>query len=235
MIKIAIVENSESDISLLTDYLNRYIKDSSNEIVYDVYTDGAMLVERRDKSYNIIIMDIEMPIMDGMKAAEEIRKTDDEVIIMFITNMAQYAIKGYEVGALDYLLKPVSYFALSQRLDKAILRSRKTAAQYINVRVNRGMQKINVADIKYIESRKHLLVYHTSDEEFITNGTIKNTEAALQNMNFAKANNGCLINLRHVDATREGCVIVGKEQIPLSRSRKASFEEALANYISDTM
>ena len=55
--------------------------------------------------------------MDGMSAAEEIRKMDSEVVIIFITNMAQYAIRGYAVDALDYVLKPVSYFAFSQRLN----------------------------------------------------------------------------------------------------------------------
>ena len=67
-----------------------------------------------------------MKFMDGMSAAEEIRKVDTEVVIIFITNMAQYAIRGYAVDALDYVLKPVSYFAFSQRLSRAIGRMKKT-------------------------------------------------------------------------------------------------------------
>ena len=61
-----------------------------------------------------------MKFVDGMTAAEEIRKMDSEVVIIFITNMTQYAIRGYEVDALDYVLKPVSYFAFSQKLKRDV-------------------------------------------------------------------------------------------------------------------
>ena len=234
VVRIAIVEDNENDIRMMTEYINRYNAESDSDISFDVYTDGAMLVEKRNKSYDIIIMDIEMPLLDGMGAAEEIRKSDDEVIIIFVTSMAQYAIKGYEVGALDYILKPVSYFALSQRLNKAISRLNKAAAQYIAVRINRGVQKLDVADIKYIESQKNLLAYHTVNEKLVTYSTLKVAEAELKDMNFSKGNNGCLINLRHVDAIRDGCAIVGEAQISLSRSRRADFEAALIKYIGET-
>ena len=70
-------------------------------------------------------MDIQMRFMDGMTAAEKIRTLDHEVIIMFITNMIQYAVRGYEVDAMDYVVKPVEYFAFSQKLDKAIGRMKR--------------------------------------------------------------------------------------------------------------
>ena len=233
MVKIAIVEDNENDIRVMLEYINKYNADADAEISFDVYTDGAMFVETRNKSYDIIIMDIEMPLLDGMSAAEEIRKSDDEVIIIFVTSMAQYAIKGYEVGALDYLLKPVSYFALSQRLNKAISRLSKSTAQYIAVKVSRGVKKINIADIKYVESKKNLLIYHTLDGEISTYSTLKVAEAELKDMTFSKGNNGCLINLRHVDAVRDGCAVVGGAHIPLSRSRKGDFEAALVKFIGE--
>ena len=233
MIKVAIVEDDDMYIRQLREYLNLYSSEYCNDIVFDVFTDGAMLVERYDKTYNIIFMDIDMPILDGMEAAEEIRKIDDEVIIMFITNMAQYAIRGYAVGAFDYVLKPISYFAFSQCLSKAIARMRKMAAQYITVRINRGIQKLNVSDIKYIESRKHMLVYHTFAGEIVTAGTMKSAEADLKSMNFARSHNEYLINLAHVSAICDGCAIVNGKQVPLSRSRKASFEALFVSYINE--
>ena len=90
-------------------------------------------------------MDVEMKFMDGMSAAEEIRKIDTEVVIIFITNMAQYAIRGYAVDALDYVLKPVSYFAFSQRLNRAISRMKKRETKIIMVNMKGGMVRINVA------------------------------------------------------------------------------------------
>ena len=114
MIRIAIVEDDE----LYIDQLRQYLKDFQEEIdeIFEVkiYRDGDGITSDYKAQYDLILMDIQMRFVDGMTAAEEIRKMDSEVIIIFITNMAQYAIRGYEVGALDYILKPVTYFAFSQ-------------------------------------------------------------------------------------------------------------------------
>ena len=233
MIKVAVVEDNEMDIQLLTQYIEKYKVESDAEISLDIYTDGAMLVESRNKPYDIIFMDIEMPFLDGMSAAEEIRKSDDEVIIIFVTSMVQYAIKGYEVGALDYIVKPASYFAFSQRLTKAISKLKKTTAKYIAVKISGGVKKLKIANIKYIESQRNQLVYYTTHEDIATYSTLKAAEAELCDLDFSKANNGCLINLRHVDAIKSGCAIVGGKSIPLSRSRRAGFEAALVKYIGE--
>ena len=235
MIRLALVDDNPADIALLRAHIEQYRQETAINMEYDIFHDGAMLVEPYKKSYDIIIMDIEMPLLDGMGAAAEIRKQDDEVVIIFITNAQEYAVKGYEVGAMDYLLKPIGYFAFSQRLQKAIRRLEKTAAQYITVRVDRGMQKLNIAEITHVESQKHKLVYHTLRGQFITNSTIKRAEGEFFGKHFAKGNSGCLINLKHVDAIKNSCAIVGGESIPLSRSRKADFEEAFLRYIDEVV
>ena len=78
-----------------------------------------------------------MQFMDGMTAAEKIRQMDQKVIIMFITNMIQYAVRGYEVDAMDYVVKPVEYFSFSQKLDKAIGRIRSYDYDWRRNRKNR--------------------------------------------------------------------------------------------------
>ena len=90
-------------------------------------------------------MDIEMEFMNGMDAATKIREVDREVIIIFITNMAQYAIQGYAVYALDYVLKPISYFAFSQKLQRAVGRMKKRKERYINIVSKNGVNKVAVS------------------------------------------------------------------------------------------
>ena len=122
MISIAIVGDEEMYAKQLQQFLHQYEEENKEMFDITVYSDGDQIVNKYKSQYDIILMDVEMKFMDGMSAAEEIRKIDTEVVIIFITNMAQYAIRGYAVDALDYVLKPVSYFAFSQRLNRAISR-----------------------------------------------------------------------------------------------------------------
>ena len=109
MIKIAIVEDEAMYAKQLEEFLHQYEAENHEAFDITIYSDGDQIVNKYKSQFDIILMDVEMKFMDGMSAAEEIRKMDSEVVIIFITNMAQYAIRGYAVDALDYVLKPVSY------------------------------------------------------------------------------------------------------------------------------
>ena len=104
MIKIAIVEDEAMYAKQLQDFLRQYETENGEVFDITIYSDGDQIVHKYKSQFDIILMDVEMKFMDGMSAAEEIRKIDTEVVIIFITNMAQYAIRGYAVDALDYVL-----------------------------------------------------------------------------------------------------------------------------------
>lgn len=230
MIKIAIVEDEELYAKQLNEYLRQYERENGEAIEVTIYSDGDRIVDKYQSQYDIILMDIEMKFMDGMSAAEEIRKIDTEVVIIFITNMTQYAIRGYAVDALDYVLKPVSYFALSQRLNRSIGRMRKRESKMIMVNMKGGIVRLNIANIYYIESQGHTLILHTILGDYETSGTMKEMEGKLLDMNFCRGNKGYLINLQHVDGISDGCAIVKDERLILSRARKKEFMEALTKY-----
>ena len=108
-------------------------------------------------------MDIEMKHLDGMETARRIRQLDGEVLIIFITNTAQYAINGYSVGATDYMLKPVPYFCFSQQLKKAVGQLQKRARFDLTVTAEDGMRRLNTAEIYYIESDGHTVRFYTEN------------------------------------------------------------------------
>lgn len=120
MIRIAIVEDEETYINQFTEYLQNYQKTTNEEIDVTVYRDGDEITSKYKSQYDIILMDVQMKFIDGMTAAQEIQNVDSKVIIIFITNMSQYAIHGYKVGALDYILKPVSYFSFCKHIGKLL-------------------------------------------------------------------------------------------------------------------
>lgn len=230
---IAIVEDDEKYIQQLRQYMQRYEKETGTGITLSVFRDGAQILDNYVPQYDLILMDIEMRLVDGMTAAEEIRRKDQEVALMFVTNMSQYAIRGYEVGALDYILKPVSYFAFSQKLTRAISKISGRQVRYVTLPLRSGFMRIAVQDIYYVECQGHALYFHTSKGILEMHGTMKSAEEALQELHFFRGNNGYLINLMHVEGVEDKCAVVKGEKLVLSRPRQKDFMRELTKYWGD--
>ena len=113
MAKIAVVEDNDAMRAQLCGFIAQYAQESGHQLDVTAFSDGAQLVEPYRPGFDIIFLDIEMPKLGGMPTAERIRRQDPDVVLVFVTNMAQYAIRGYEVDALDFVLKPVSYYQFS--------------------------------------------------------------------------------------------------------------------------
>jgi DNA-binding LytR/AlgR family response regulator len=232
MVNLAIVEDEDSYAAQLTEYIERYQKESGNSFKITRFKDGDEITNGYRGEFEVILMDIEMKFMDGMTAAEEIRRFDQDVVIMFITNMTNYAIRGYQVDALDYVLKPVSYFAFSQKLDRALTRIRKKSTDVISINMPSGVKKLDIDNIFYIESEGHNLTFHTSGGDFTLRAKMSDYELQLSPYNFFRSNKGYLVNLKYVDGVENGeCLIAGK-RLGISRARKNDFMDALTNYMT---
>lgn len=236
MLKVAIVEDETEYRELLCDYLKQFEREIKEQIDISLFADGEEIVMPYSGQYDIVLMDIEMKHMDGMMTAEEIRKYDKEVIIIFITNMAQYAIGGYAVDALDYVLKPISYFAFSQRLLRARSRMKKRAEKYINIVSKTGVNKVAISEIIWIESQGHRLIYHAKDCTYVsTTVSMKEITNELSGDHFYRCNRSYLVNLAHVKAIKDSWAILSSGKVLISRSKKADFTKALTYYSGDTI
>ncbi|MDR2157018.1 MAG: LytTR family DNA-binding domain-containing protein [Clostridiales Family XIII bacterium] len=235
MINVAIVEDEADYREEWKRYLARYGEESGESFRISVFADGFRILENYRAQYDIILMDIRMEGMDGMAAAEKIRKVDPSVIIIFITNMSQYAIRGYSVDALDYMLKPVSYFAFTQRLERAFKRMRFREDRYMTLRFRSGVKKMKINDIYYIEVLNHDLIFHTKTGEYTVSGTLKNMEEQLRSDGFFRCSKCYLVNLRHVDGMRSGFAVVNGDEVRISRNRKTVFLSALSDHIRETV
>ncbi|MDD3219053.1 MAG: LytTR family DNA-binding domain-containing protein [Lachnospiraceae bacterium] len=233
MVRIAIVEDEKIYAEQLTNYLRQYEREQGIQFSITHYQDGEDIVENYGAEFDLILMDVQMQFMDGMTAASKIRALDEEVMIIFITNMSQYAIRGYEVGALDYILKPVSFFALSKKLDRALRHIKRKKKYYLLVPISEGIQKIDITTIYYIESQGHNITYYTKIGIFTTRSTISEMEQVLEKHGFFRCQKGYLVNLQYVEGIRNGSCIVAGKAISLSRPKKNSFLEAMTNYISE--
>lgn len=233
MIKIAIVEDEHSYVNTLKNYLDRYGQEHSVSFQIQAFTDGLDIVSDYTAAYDIILLDIQMKHLDGMKTAQKIRELDEDVIFIFITSSARFAVEGYAVDALGYILKPVPYLSFSQILSKAVRRIKKEKeVHYVSIESESGTMRLNTDSIHYVESRLHHILLHTEKGDFITPGPMKRMEEALKPFGFAKCHNAYLVNLRHVAGSLPNDVVLfSGEQIPVSRARKKSFMDCLTDYL----
>ncbi len=231
MIRIAMVEDEAAVREQLQGYIQRYTRQYGTEFAVTEFSDGVEILDAYRPVYDIVLLDVEMKHLDGMETARRIRELDRDVVLLFITNMAQYAIKGYAVGALDYLLKPVPYFAFSQQLQKAEEKLRRRARHYLAVPVEGGLRRLDTAQIYYMESEGHRVHFYTEEGEFSAPGALKTFEEKLADLPFARCNSGYLVNLAQVKSVQQGLAQVGPYELQVSRPKRKSFLAALADYI----
>lgn len=231
-VRIAIVEDSGADREVLRSNLQRYEKEKDVRFDLTEFTDGEDLVVGYTADYDLILMDIQMSFMDGMKAAKKIREMDTDVVIVFISNTPQYAIEGYRVNAVDYMLKPISWFSFSESLARALLYVRPREKEFVTISLKGGRTRLEPDRICYVEAQDHVLVYNTQEGSFSAKGTMRDAEAQLSAKRFFRCNRCYLVNLKYVEAY-QGCdVRVNGDVIQVSRRRRKSFLDALNIYMN---
>ncbi len=231
MTNIAIIEDEESCSEMLKNYLLKYGKTEDKNINCKVFSNALDFFDNFKDNYDLILMDIEMPYMDGMSAAQKLRQLDKTVLLVFVTNMRQYALQGYEVDAIDFIVKPVSYVAISTLMNKVfrILGGRDTKVTVIKTKS--GIIRIYSHNILWVEIYNHKITYHTDDGVVESWGTLKELESVLPG-GFVRCNIGILVNLRYVNAVNgDDVLLCNGDRLRLSRQRKKEFLNSLTVYI----
>ena len=235
MIRIAIVEDDERNRVVLLEHLRRY--EAEHGVAFDVATfaDGRDILARFRPVYDIVLLDIEMEHVDGMTTARRIREVDRDVVLVFITNAPQYAIGGYQVAALSYLLKPVPYASLSAELDRCLAQVARRDHGHLMLADGTEQHRVNIVDIVYVESVKHRLTVHTTEREYSLVGSLSSMEEQLEGKDFFRSNNCYLVNLRHVTGVQQtSCVMMGGDDLQVSRPRRKAFLAALSDYVGES-
>ena len=231
MLRIAIVEDDASARDVLSAHLTRFEAEEKTAYTATYYSDAVAFLDAYRPDFDVVFMDVEMPYLLGTDAAALLRKKDRAVMIVFITNMAQYAIKGYEVDAVDYILKPVSYYRFAAMLKK--IHSRVQASErMVDIRTPDGLRRIAEREILFVQIEDHLLLYHTENGVIESWDTLKKAEETLSPERFAKIGKNCLIGLSHIASVSGDTVTVGGETFPISRRQKKTFLAALNRFLA---
>lgn len=231
MIKVAIVEDEQAAAQVLQEYLQRYSSDRGAEFDIHTYENGIQFLMNYDTNTDLVFMDIEMPNLSGIETSARLREVDSVVGLVYVTNMAKYAIEGYAYRAIDYLLKPLVYQAFLMKMDrilKFVNKNRKSSAITLGSRTGQNVLELN--SIYYVEVSGHDVLYHTDSGSYKVYGTLKEEAKKLPQETFIQCNSCYVVNLRHISRIDGNELVVGDGRIEISRSRRKSLLEAFNRY-----
>ncbi|WP_418969095.1 LytR/AlgR family response regulator transcription factor [Alloscardovia omnicolens] len=228
MLNVAVVEDDDKAARTLADFLSTFSQSQGTQFKITRFTDPTVLLEDYKPVWDIVFMDIEMPNMNGMDAAYALRALDQKAVLIFVTNMAQFAAKGYEVNALDYIIKPYMYADFERKIARAVAVC-NSAADSIVITFRGSGQRVRVRDIEYIEVRRHTVQYHTEQAVLSSTGSLQKLQEVLEPKGFLRCSKAFLVNPHHVMSVSSTELIVSSgDRVPVGRAYHKSFMQGFA-------
>ena len=237
MYQIAICDDEQSFIQDLKINLERYAADTGREFCFFEFHDGIELLENYQPDFDLIFMDIKMEKLNGLKTAEEIRKTDSTVGLFFLTSLSQYVWKGYEYGAINYLLKPMKYGRLKMELDRFFSRYQGKEEGYLSFSNDNGKYKVLYKNLRYAEPQKRNVLPHFDGQEQVIYKNMKEVASLLEaQRQFARCHASFIVNMVYVKSVENlEAVLTTGERVPISQPKRKEFMTKLADFWGDML
>ena len=231
-VRVALADDDAAIRELFAEYIERYNTEYGVQLTLHTYTSGVQLLSQlNNATFDVIFLDIDMPGTNGMNTARELRsshnRTIADVAIIFVTNLTQYALQGYEVQAMDYIVKPLSYFDFALKITRIIKAVRGKASAVIALETTDGLRSVDVHDITYLEARDHYVFAHTvHDYTYKMRESITNISQRLERYGFLRVHKSFTVNMCHIEALLSSVVMCYGDEIPVGRSYKKNVQPA---------
>lgn len=232
MYRALVVEDEADEAARLIDLMHRYATAHDISFLITHYT-SAMEMLSDQSHYDLLLLDIDLPGINGMEAAELLRVYDEETPIIFVTNLAKYAVKGYEVGACGFIVKPVTMGGLSMALDRALRTVGQNVGRNVMISTDDGTRVVPLSQIIYVEVSGHTLTYHLKTGELLeTRGSLGQLEEDLADAPVVRVSKSCLANMNEITRIRSDTLQMSNgDELRISRTRKREIVDKVTDYI----
>lgn len=227
-VKICICDDSSEERAFINALVREWSQQSGTDVsVCEFPTAEAFLFEYEDLVPDLVLLDIEMPGMNGVALAKRLRERNKLIQIIFITGFSEYIAEGYEVAALHYLIKPVSPKKLFSTLDRA-LEKQEIDGRKIVFKTSAETVQLLLYEIRYIEVIKNYITVY-AEGSYTVKRTLKEIERELDER-FLRVGRSYIVNLHYVSrVTRSEIFLRGGESVPLPRGAYETVNRAIIN------
>ena len=232
MIRTLIVEDDSSEAQRLTEFVRRY-GTAKGEAFQITWLTSAMEMLSDKSRYDLVLLDIDLPGINGMEAAQLLRVYDETTPIIFVTNLAKYAVKGYEVGATGFIIKPVSWGNLSMNLDRALRAIHQNSGRSVMVPTEDGVRVVPFSQLVFVEVKGHRLTYHLEDESSVeARGSLGQLMDELEGAPVIRVSKSYLANMDKIVLIRpQGMQMVTGDTLPISRTHRREIIDIVTDYL----
>ena len=230
--RIAICDDNENDIERTREYIEKIFTGAEIADML-ICTDGhSLLSELKNKSMDIVFLDIEMPGINGLETARKIREFDKHIMIVFLTGYIEFSLQGYEVSAFRYILKnqDESYYLQNfAEIHNEYVLKNKTLV----IDARSGTKIFFLNDIFFIEVMNKDISIHTHDKSYEFSKTLSWVESRVDTVFFVKSHKSFIINAAHIDKIENSSIVFKNgKAIPLSRSFKENVVKTYLKYMT---
>lgn len=236
MLRVALCDDESASREALYIQLEKALIEKSEEIVYEFSSGDKALswLHKHPGEIDLLFLDVEMRGLNGMETAEKIREFDENLIIVFVTGHNDYVFDGYRVGALDYIIKPVSMQKLMELLHRVREKLTQEERQSYIIRNMDGTWRFRLQDILYFYSDKRKVNLVTKSGEYSFYARLNDVEKQLS-MRFVRIHQRYLVNPSYVDYLGNDSVTVDGKALPCSRKYKESAAAKLARFMMEDL
>lgn len=232
--KIAIVEDEKEAAILLKNHITKYATEEKYFIDVAIFNNPIIFLDKYNANeiFDVVFIDINMPQINGMELAKKIRKIDTTIIIVFVTNMSQFAIQGYAVNAFDFLVKPVGYESFKHHFDRIVGHYNLHRNDLINIKVGREYRQFSISDIYYVEMINHTAIWYTNKGVYQgTDKSLNEIEKMLPLEYFGRCSKAYLINFQHITSLKQDMIQVHDFHMRITRTYKAQFMKSFSLFL----